>query len=705
MDSGIGANNPAPVALYEVTSLNERMKTTLLISIGTGSSRPASRFSTFRLLRALINTATETEETHHRLSELTQQSGDPYFRFSGPDLDMELDEWHTKRRSSGRRLHTLEFIRHQTMRYLEKDEVRASLRKCADLLVDRWWSRKRQNVAANIARSQKTRPKKPIDLGEKLDDVSDLGDRIVACFRQSKFPVGLGERQFLPAGRLDRLITRSSVVSVIGLSNNWEQVSAEDKKLVNFIVESAKKVFAINITAGMGKNGPELRKVMLVFHAHGFGDASLPVKPEFWAPENSLVRDLRWRKAELHRFMDHQWMYLAPIFPETLWDADLEPDCILPFTSVDSIVRADAFSSIYQVTVHPSHQEAPLLKANGEPANFAIREVLSPFQQAEAKALKRISTLEHTHLVAVKAIIRKGGKHYFMFPWGDGGNLSDFFENVQPRLDPGFVREIFQQLRGLADAVNTMHHFGPDKKFMSHGDLRPSNIVRFLDKTQVGTLKIVSMPIAKHRYEESTIFRDGGTETRYGATRYQPPEVFTMPDKSQSRSNDIWCMGCIYLEFLIWLLYGRDELISFHKILSLGTKFWLLDPHKYGAELHPRIAAYLEFNPKNPECERPSAIRDLLVLIRTRLLVIQLDSRGMVSMNEDESTGEGSHPLEPPLAPIRADSRELCSALADIMAKGEKDEHYWFTDIPRDGSIRPIQLPSQGLGYKGSGTA
>ncbi|KAI1354102.1 acyl transferase/acyl hydrolase/lysophospholipase [Xylaria sp. FL0043] len=708
MDSGIGTNNPAAVALYEVGLLNETMKTTLLISIGTGSSRPASRFGTFSRLRALVNTATETEETHHRLSALTEQSGDPYFRFSGPDLDMELDEWRTKRRKSGQKLHTIEFIRQQTMSYLEKDEVRDGLRKCADLLVDRWWSRKRQNVAANIARSQKTRLEKPIDLGEKLDDVSDLGDRIVACFQQSKFPVGIGERQFLPEGRLDRLITRVSVVSAIGLPDNWEQVSPEDKKLVNFVVESAKKVFAITVTAGMGKNDSELHKIMHLFQVYGFGDASLPVKPESWAPENPLIRDLRWRKVELQRFLNHQWTYLAPIFPETVWDTDLEPDCILPFTSVDSIATAGAFGSVYQVTVHPSHQEAPLLKANGEPANVAVKEVLmttgdedvmdtgiSGQWQAEAKALKRISTLKHPYLIAVKAIVRKAGKCYFMFPWGDGGNLREFFkENPRPRLDTGFMREVFLQLRGLADAVNAMHHFGDGEGSLRHGDLKPHNIVRFLDETRVGTLKIADMALAKY-HEESTNLRDAGTEMRYGTGLYEPPEVMTMADAPRSRRYDIWSMGCIYLDFLIWLLYGYEELLAFHHTLGPGpSQLWRLSPYDEGAELHPGVVFYLEHIARDPECERPSAIRDLLVLIRARLLVIRLHPQARSPVNETKSTGELPHFPESLSAPIRADSRELCSALADILTQGERDERYWFTGVPRDGSLRPIPVPS-----------
>ncbi|KAI1293340.1 acyl transferase/acyl hydrolase/lysophospholipase [Xylaria venustula] len=143
MDSGIGVNNPAAVALTEVGLLNMgRIKTTLLISIGTGSAPSYSRFGIFNLLKAVINTATSTEETHQRLLDSTEYSGVPYFRFGGPSLNIELDEWRRKKRDSGERLHTIEFIRRQTINYLERDEVRDSIRECAKLLVDRWWSRK-----------------------------------------------------------------------------------------------------------------------------------------------------------------------------------------------------------------------------------------------------------------------------------------------------------------------------------------------------------------------------------------------------------------------------------------------------------------------------------------------------------------------------------------------------------------------------------
>ncbi|KAI0535950.1 kinase-like domain-containing protein [Xylaria digitata] len=530
----------------------------------------------------------------------------------------------------------------------------------------------RQNVAASIAKSQTTLRNKPIDLGENLEDVGDLGDWIVADYQRSQFPVGTGEREFLPEGCLEKLITRASVVAAMSLPSYWERMSTGDKELVNFIVESAKKVFAITITTGISRNGPELYKAMLVFKAHGFGDASLPVQPHSWAPNVPLVKELYWKRGELLRFMHHQWTYLAPIFPEEIWDTDLEPDCILPFTTVNAR-RATAFSSIYRVTVHPSHQEHPVSKANGE-ADFALKDIESHHWEAEANALKQISSLGHPHLITLKAMIRQGGKCYFMFPWADGGNLREFYEkNDRPRLQPGLIREIFQQLSGLADAVDAMHHPGHGDGPLRHGDLKPENILIFLDESQVGVWKIADLSLAKYHLIETPSRHD--LSDVFGTLLYEPPDSYTMRNEPRSRRHDLWSMGCIYLELLIWLLYGYKELTTFWEALktpgqefySRDHHFWYFDQNTREAELHPNVVKYMEHIAKDLELVGSSAIRDLLDLIRTRLLVINLN--------------EGSV--------IRADSRELRSALADILAEGEKNEQYWFTGTLGDGIRGP----------------
>jgi serine/threonine protein kinase len=70
------------------------------------------------------------------------------------------------------------------------------------------------------------------------------------------------------------------------------------------------------------------------------------------------------------------------------------------------------------------------------------------------------------------------------------------------------------------------------------------------------------MGIAK-RHVVATQERDVLTSTRYGTVGYEAPET-AINIHARSRLYDIWYMGCITLEFVIWNLYGSMELVNFY---------------------------------------------------------------------------------------------------------------------------------------------
>lgn len=57
------------------------------------------------------------------------------------------------------------------------------------------------------------------------------------------------------------------------------------------------------------------------------------------------------------------------------------------------------------------------------------------------------------------------------------------------------------------------------------------------------------------------------TNNKYGTEWYDPPEFARLEDKvSQSerlgmisRRYDTWGLGCIFLDFVVWILYGVDD--------------------------------------------------------------------------------------------------------------------------------------------------
>lgn len=149
------------------------------------------------------------------------------------------------------------------------------------------------------------------------------------------------------------------------------------------------------------------------------------------------------------------------------------------------------------------------------------------------------------------------------------------------------VSQALKQLRGLADALVTLHnvkgitshHIEVDSddeddaskpsvilhnekneilehqaiangKHIRHRDLELENILRFVrHNTELKILKIADMGIAK-QHLVATQDRKHLTSTEYGTIRYKAPKTINS-SSPRSQLYDIRSMGCITLEFII----------------------------------------------------------------------------------------------------------------------------------------------------------
>ncbi|KAF4436564.1 serine/threonine protein kinase [Fusarium austroafricanum] len=205
-----------------------------------------------------------------------------------------------------------------------------------------------------------------------------------------------------------------------------------------------------------------------------------------------------------------------------------------------------------------------------------------------------------------------------------------------------------------------------------HGDLKPDNILQFKDPTSpwLGTLKIADLGLAK-QHAFATNRRQEQTSQKYATSHYEAPEVITNRNLGlpRSRRYDIWSMGCIIFEFTIWLLYGYEE--GLRKFYKEGkgikehqeTLYFTADSTFMTARVSVAAQAWishiLEFD---PECKRatPSVIKDLIVLVRDRLLVVDLPTERM--SQED-------------IKRCRASADDLERSLTSIKRKAMDDEH------------------------------
>lgn len=269
----------------------------------------------------------------------------------------------------------------------------------------------------------------------------------------------------------------------------------------------------------------------------------------------------------------------------------------------------------------------------------ATEEEVTTFFRAERRTLKTMREIAHANLIQAIATYekgeesREGGERCFVFPWASGGNLRQLWMHRSPDWQD-VSHWAWGQIRGLTEGLDKLHEKGT-----RHGDLKPENILIFNrgKPPELGSLVIADVGIAKyHAFETSARkLKEVQTNTRFFTGQYEPPEIRLDQPTVISRKYDSWSLGCVLLEFIIWLRRGKDGLKKFHAERQLATanegRFW--DATAGGGRvLHPIARKWIkdllgELNGR-PEL---LAWRELLKLVESHLLKAVLEQRKYIS--------------------------------------------------------------------------
>lgn len=240
-----------------------------------------------------------------------------------------------------------------------------------------------------------------------------------------------------------------------------------------------------------------------------------------------------------------------------------------------------ALSNVYCVKIDPNHHK---LSTDLE-ACFALKEFRDRGQRStqdfekELKILQELRLYSHEHIVTHLATWTQLGKHYLLFPFAQC-NLREYMKEA--RFDLSKKEDLIwflHQVQGMAGAVKHIHRLSGDggdppapspslaapaapgeRKTAWHHDLKPENILHFLDgSTTRGMLRISDWGSGKvNEYRRTSSIH---TRSPIGTVTYEPPEATS--EGSTSRPYDLWSLGCVDLEFLIWAVFGPAAVTSF----------------------------------------------------------------------------------------------------------------------------------------------
>lgn len=251
---------------------------------------------------------------------------------------------------------------------------------------------------------------------------------------------------------------------------------------------------------------------------------------------------------------------------------------------------AGRFGAVYKVKINRDYHDFPV-KKDGYFAlkRFHDRHVQYPGSfKFESHALRALSETAHPHLVSHLASWTQNEQIFMLFPHARNNLHTLFRTEPTSNLTKDKTLWLLRQLKGLADAVRHIHNLGPSglgsrssgyeqsvtrmgQLTCVHMDIKPRNILVFSEKHNAhGIWKISDFGLSSFKRELDGSEETTGVRPSYLTSRrdYEPPEYVLKSNISEK--FDIWSLGCIYMEVLVWVL-GQNNMEDFDKA-RMGSK-------------------------------------------------------------------------------------------------------------------------------------
>ncbi|KAF4161116.1 hypothetical protein CNMCM6069_006079 [Aspergillus lentulus] len=456
-------------------------------------------------------------------------------------------------------------------------------------------------------------------------------------------PDSSGHVVYVPLSSLKELITESKVEDILREEGLVQGRNAETE--ARRIVRTSMKLFAILVSRKRGAD-------ILRFLDEGISDTDLPffMKPARTGSERMTLqtnggRDIKalseWTDPEIKSLAKKQWRMLAPVFEQGK-HYDFPVAQILPFTNSGRIEIESGFSEVFQAFIHPAHHTFRNFPGcRDRQAVVAVKKLFSfdpsRFQiERDMHMTLRKTSGPHPHLISLLFTYKEGSKFHLVFPWADV-NLRNYWKRIPlEQIDYHKVLWSLKQMTGLASALSLIHGFQlpddrqPGRYFGRHGDLKAENIVWFPSypgcTDSDGILQITDLGLASLHSIGSV--SNGDPAGMLGTKTYRPPDNHR--NLRISRKWDIWSLGCLYLEFITWIVLGFDAIVEFAELRGAegGEADEFSEDYFYTTDLRgirPSVKAWVTRLSEDERCS--DMLYDLLCLIMWKMIRIEPNDR------------------------------------------------------------------------------
>lgn len=274
----------------------------------------------------------------------------------------------------------------------------------------------------------------------------------------------------------------------------------------------------------------------------------------------------------LNEFSKNQWRFCPLTLDCRPFKKQLNPYHILPITSqelLDPIAdEEDDDVLVYKAQWHRS------CLGSLPPSYVVLKEyrVTGPTSDSykmlsnEVDIYSNLADENFSHIVKYYGSVVQQGKFTLILEYASGGNLVSYFQKTpHPHTTAGRA-SFWQSFSSLLLGLDKIHHLSQAKDFVlkgAHQDIRPQNILVFPASAE--TQHCVRFKLADFGTGHVRKCRVRGLDAlaaqRVGNGMYSSPESYRddKVTKPQSPACDIWSLGAVASEALVWSIQGEAK--------------------------------------------------------------------------------------------------------------------------------------------------
>ncbi|CAI6340153.1 unnamed protein product [Periconia digitata] len=286
-------------------------------------------------------------------------------------------------------------------------------------------------------------------------------------------------------------------------------------------------------------------------------------------------------------FYKAQWKFCAHTFRHGMNDTRLDDEVILPYLSRE-VLKMGPDSCTYKVEIHPSYNELIPTK-DGHPTainTFIIKTCRAKDSQLHHNEVEAYKIMDFSESILPNTVRIHGSwvqrQEYSMCMEHVGGaTLEDFFARPPPVYEEDIILFWERLVDVLKPLARIQKHPNPDNifKFLQgiHNDIKPTNILvaepnnAFQKESNRCSSYDVTFKLADLGL---THFSPAEKERKARIKAVSGTQIFTAPEyyrnekdrfsqsdiREAKPSKDIWSMGCVFSEAVVWSVLGPEGL-------------------------------------------------------------------------------------------------------------------------------------------------